>query len=124
EKSEHRAHSVLREGVVVLLNDCGHAVFEALTCALERLVDLGRQELKRLEACAHGHWISREGSRLVDGAIWRHLAHILFFPAISGERESTAEDLAEAVEVRDDAVDFRRATSCDSEACHDFVQNQ
>ena len=61
---------------------------------------------------------------LVDGAGGRDLLHDLSPAAVRADRQAAADDLAEAGDVRLDAVQLLRAAASDTEARDHFIEDQ
>ena len=85
---------------------------------------LCRDDLERLDAGRHRERIARERARLVDGARRRDLHHDVASSAVGRDRQAAADDLAEACEVRRDAIGRLCAAERCAEAAHNFIEDQ
>ena len=82
------------------------------------------QKFQRGEAGVHGQRIARKRSGLVNRAFGRHVVHDFPRGTIGADRQSAADDLAQARDVWFNAVALLRAAWRHAKTRHDFVEDQ
>src|SRR6478735_3652278 len=90
-------------------------------------VDFGGVILKISDggnAGSHRERIAAERSRLVDGAERGEHVHESTLAAEDADGESAADDFAEGYEIGVDVVTLERTTERDTEAGHDFIDDE
>ena len=117
EQRRHRAHAL---DTAVRLE----AGLEACAAPLELRVDVVAEPAQDGEPGRGCKRISRQCSRLVDGARRRQPVHDLRAAAERGEGQAAADDLAEDRHVRDHAVPLLRAAARDPETRDHLVEQE
>src|ERR1051326_1186213 len=82
------------------------------------------QFLQGSNACGHGQRIATEGARLINRPEWRQIIHDLCPPPESSHRQTAPNYFSKASQVRPDSKSLLRAAWRETEASHDFVENE
>ena len=125
EAGEHRANPIGGVGQAGRLCSRAQAVDQPRCEALQVVVHARlAQQTQRRHASGHGQWIARQRARLVDGPDGRDLLHDLAATAVCADRQTPADDLAQAGQIRCDAEAFLRPTQRNAKAGDDLVEDQ
>ncbi len=125
EDAEHGADLPRADGDTVLLGGFGDALDEGLGGVFEALVEAWLLEgLQGGDACGHSEGVPGEGTGLIDRTGGCELGHQFGGAAEGTDRQSTADDLAEAGQVGGDSEPFLGAPGGEAKSGHDLVKDE
>ena len=123
-EAEHRADLIDAVRDPFFRKDVAESGGEVIAKVCKMLISAVLIEFLELgEAGNHGEGVSAEGSRLVDGTIGRELIHDIGPSAEGSHGKSAADDLAHGGEVRGEVFEFLHTAFGETEAGHDFIEN-
>ncbi len=126
DEPEDRPDAGHRPWSPVFGEDLREAVLESLTEFLETGVGgsiVAEQSIQCRGSCGHGHWVSRQGARLIYRSERRQLFHEFAASSVGTHGHSAADDLAVSGKVGFDAVEICGAIRSETEAGNDFIED-
>ena len=124
-EAEHRADAVDAVGDAFFGEEAAEAGFEVGADGVELGPGVAFFEFAQLgETTDHGEGVSAEGAGLVDGAVGGELVHDVGATTEGADGESAADDFAHRGEVGGEGFEFLYAAFGETEAGHDFVEDE
>ena len=87
-------------------------------------MDVAGERTKGGQSSRHRERIARERASLIHLPRGRHVLHELTTAAIGRHGQATPDHLPEGGEVRGDAKALASAAECDTEAGHNFIEDE